>query len=79
MQRIAISYKVFENEEFWPRCVACLADSRSGNTCSRQTCKKIIFVREPGFGFENVQTIYLDKLAQFRVIRVNIMVCHVEM
>ena len=29
-----------------------------------QTSKKIIFVREPGFGFGNVRTIYLDKLAQ---------------
>ena len=31
-----------------------------------QTHKKIIFVWEPGFGFGNVQTIYLDKLAQLR-------------
>ena len=43
-----------------------------------QTHKKIIFVWEPGFGFGNVQTIYLDKLAQSRVISVNIMVFHVK-
>ena len=29
----------------------------------KQTRKKIIFVREPGFGFGNVRTIYLDNFA----------------
>ena len=26
--------------------------------------QKIIFVREPGFGFRNVRTIYLDKFSK---------------
>ena len=30
----------------------------------QQTCKKIIFVRELGFGFGNVRTIFLDKFAK---------------
>ena len=36
------------------------------------------FEVEPGFGFGNVRTIYLDILAQSRVISVNIMVFHVK-
>ena len=43
-----------------------------------RTHKKIIFVREQVFGFGNVLTIYLDKLAQSRVISVNITVFHVS-
>ena len=36
-----------------------------------QTCKKIIFVREPNFGFKNVRTFLLEILSKFKVMRVN--------
>ena len=44
-----------------------------------QTRKKIIFVREPGFGSGNVRAIYFDKFAKLSVIRVHVMVFQVKM
>ena len=43
-----------------------------------QTCKKIIFVREPGYGTGNVRIIYLDEFATKRGIKVYIMVFTVK-
>ena len=44
-----------------------------------QTRKKIIFVREPGFGPKNVRTIRFDKFAKYIVMKLNIMVFQVKM
>ena len=37
---------------------------KNNYTIGKQTRKKIIFVREPEFGFGNVRTIHLDKFAK---------------